>query len=70
MIDGYKYNGNGTEAASKYLRNLTMSEDEGVFLSKNLRLEPQPRRVKILVIPILCSARWTKLEPFSCKENH
>ncbi len=36
--NGYKYNGNGTETASKYLRNLTISEDEGVFPIDNPQL--------------------------------
>lgn len=29
--NGYKYNGDSPEVASKYLRNLTMSEDEGIY---------------------------------------
>lgn len=29
--NGYKYNGNALETASKYLRNLTISEDEGIY---------------------------------------
>ncbi|MFH0803622.1 MAG: transcriptional repressor LexA [Candidatus Tagabacteria bacterium] len=29
--NGYKYNGDVSETASKYLRNLTISEDEGIY---------------------------------------
>jgi len=29
--NGYKYNGDASEVASKYLRNLTISENEGIY---------------------------------------
>ena len=41
--NGYKYNGNGTETASKYLRNLTISEDEGIFPIDNPKLIRQQK---------------------------
>jgi len=36
--NGYKYNGNAPATASKYLRNLTISEDEGIYPIDNPKL--------------------------------
>lgn len=36
--NGYKYTGESPEVASKYLRNLTISEDEGIYPIDNLKL--------------------------------
>ncbi len=38
LSNGYKYSGDVTETASKYLRNLTISEDEGIYPIDNPKL--------------------------------
>ena len=40
--NGYKYNGDSVMKASKYLRNLTLSEDEGVYPIDHPQLSPFP----------------------------
>lgn len=35
LSNGYKYNNNSREVSSKYLRNLTLSEDEGIYPTDN-----------------------------------
>lgn len=41
----YKYNGDAPETASKYLRNLTISEDEGIYPIDNPKLAIKKKKV-------------------------
>lgn len=41
--NGYKYNGDTIETASKYLRNLTISEDEGIYPIDNPKLSTEQK---------------------------
>lgn len=41
--NGYKYNGDSPETTSKYLRNLTISEDEGIFPIDNPKLSTKQK---------------------------
>lgn len=43
--NGYKYNGDSSEIASKYLRNLTISEDEGIYPIDNPKLVSNNKKV-------------------------
>jgi len=51
--NGYKYNGNTPETASKYLRNLTISEDEGIYPIDNPKFNYNKKQNKKLVSPTL-----------------
>ena len=44
--NGYKYNGDVPETASKYLRNLTISEDEGIYPIDNPKSISKSKKVK------------------------
>jgi len=44
--NGYKYNNDATVVASKYLKNLTISEDEGIYPIDNPQFKPNDKRRK------------------------
>jgi len=44
--NGYKYNNDAPAVASKYLRNLTISEDEGVYPIDNPQFKPNDKKRK------------------------
>ena len=44
--NGYKYNDDTPEIASKYLRNLTISEDEGIYPIDNELLNNQTKKIR------------------------
>jgi site-specific DNA-methyltransferase (adenine-specific) len=51
--NGYKYNGDTTKTASKYLRNLTISENEGIYPIDNPRFAQIKKTKKLLANPAL-----------------
>ncbi len=51
--NGYKYNGKNSEVASKYLRNLTISENEGIFPVDNFNLTYNKKRGDKITNPTL-----------------
>ncbi len=51
--NGYKYNGDAPATASKYLRNLTLSEDEGIYPIDNPKLVSNNKKIDRAINPTL-----------------